>query len=86
MADRRVTNTHKDDQGDIMALCAPGAAWSPRGKGDAIRDIDSGVHTYYVQWTDKRTEITVVNGPTGKYLRTDWDNTSRNNLDDLPDC
>ncbi len=33
-----------------------------------------------------RTEIRVVNGPTGKYLRTDRDNTSRNNLDDLPDC
>lgn len=35
---------------------------------------------------EKRTPIRVVNGPTGKYLRTDKDSTSKNNLDDLPDC
>lgn len=41
----------------------------------------------FVRWLDGiRTEIRVVNGPTGKYLRTDRDQTSHNNLDDLPDC
>jgi hypothetical protein len=56
-------------------------------KADAIQDIESGVHGYYVPWPDGvRTEIRVVNGPNGKYLRTDKDNTTRNNLDDLPDC
>ena len=30
--------------------------------------------------------IHVVNGPRGKYLRTDRDSTVKNNLDDLPDC
>lgn len=63
-----------------------GAVWSPRMKSDAIRDIESGMHTYHVPWKDGRTEIRVVDGPSGKYLRTDSDNTSRNNLDDLPDC
>lgn len=86
MADRRVTHTRKDKDGDITALCKPGEFWSPRSNADAIRDIEGNAHTYYVQWPEKRTEIRVVNGPTGKYLRTDRDNTTKNNLDDLPDC
>jgi len=31
-------------------------------------------------------DIHVVRGPNGKYLRTDPDRTSRNNLEDLLDC
>jgi hypothetical protein len=86
MADREVTQTGKDAKGDIASLCNPGASWSPRSKSAAIQDIDSGDHTYHVKWPGKRTEIRVVKGPTGKYLRTDRDETIRNNLLDLPDC
>jgi hypothetical protein len=87
MADRAVRKTGKDKDGDITALCDDGASWSPRRKADAISDIDDGVHTYYVPWTSGRTEIRVVNDATkGKYLRTDRDSTTKNNLDDLPDC
>ncbi len=86
MADRAVRRTRKDQDGDILALCNPGDIWSPRLKADAIHDIESGLHTYYVPWQSGRTPIKVVKGPKGKYLRTDRDNTSRNNLDDLPDC
>lgn len=86
MTDRAVRQTRKDRDGDILALCNPGSTWSPRLKQDAIRDIESGAHTYHVPWTTGRTEIRVVNGPNGKYLRTDQDSTTRNNLDDLPDC
>ena len=87
MADRPVSQTRKDTSGDITALCHPGESWSPRSKNDAINDIDSGTHRYYVDWPGgKRTWIRVVNGPSGKYLRTDRDDTTRNNLDDLPDC
>lgn len=86
MTDRAVRRTRKDDDGDITALCDPGTTWSPRLKADAIRDIESGVHTYHVPWTGGRTEIHVVRGSTGKYLRTDRDKTPRNNLNDLPDC
>lgn len=84
MADRRVTHSRKDRDGDITAIGNPGQLWSPRPKADAIRDIESGAHTYFVQWPERRTEIRVVNGASGKYLRTDRDNTTRNNLDDLP--
>ena len=86
MADRPVRKTRKDQDGDILALCNDGSHWSPRKKADAIQDIETGLHTYHVPWRDGRTEIRVVNGPRGKYLRTDHDNTERNNLDDLPDC
>jgi hypothetical protein len=86
MADRAVYRTRKDIYGDILALCNPEEFWSPRSKEEAIRDIEQGIHTYYVPWTDGRTEIRVVRGQSGKYLRTDRDNTVRNNLDDLPDC
>ena len=86
MADRQVCSTGKDRDGDITKLCKSGESWSPRSKQDAIHDIDHGLHHYYVQWLEKRTDICVVYGSTGRYLRTDRDNTSRNNLDDLPNC
>lgn len=86
MADRAVRKTGKASDGDITSLCDDGQYWSPRLKADAIADIENGAHTYHVPWTDGRTEIRVVDGPTGKYLRTDRDSTTRNNLDDLPDC
>lgn len=86
MADRAVYKTGKDRDGDITKLCNGGELWSPRDKSDAIRDIENRVHSYYVPWKSGRTEIRVVQGNNGKYLRTDQDGTSKNNLDDLPDC
>ena len=85
MSDRRVTNTGKDSGGDITRLCNPSQGWA-RSKEDAIRDIENSIHTYYVFDGTTRTEIRVVRGRTGKYLRTDPDRTSKNNLDELPDC
>ncbi len=43
MAKRQVTQTQKDTDGDITALCNPEASWSPRKKADAINDIFSRV-------------------------------------------
>lgn len=86
MADRAVYKTGKDSYGDITSLCNDSAAWSPRSKAGAIADIEAGLHTYYVPWNSGRTEIRVVHGATGKYLRTDADSSTRNNLDDLPNC
>lgn len=86
MSDRAVRKTRKDRDGDILGLCNVGDYWSPRSKLDVINDIECRIHTYYVPWKSGRTDIKVANGPTGKYLRTDRDSTSKNNLDDLPDC
>ena len=44
------------------------------------------MHTYYVENDGKRTDVHVVHGTSGKYLRTDADAKSANNLDNLPDC
>ena len=86
MADRRVTHSRKNHDGDITALCNHSAWWSPRMKADAIQDIRLRRHSYYVQLGGRRVDIHVVSGPRGPYLRTDPDKTTRNNLDDLPDC
>ena len=87
MTQRQVTKTGKDRDGDITSVCHPGAYWSPRSKLDTIRDIETGEHQYYVPWTHSEpTLIRVVDGPNGKYLRTDRDKTSKNNLADLKDC
>lgn len=87
MADRKVTQTGKDKDRDITKLCRPGADWSPRRKADAIEDIKKDRHTYFVELPGLgRVDIKVVRGSHGDYLRTDPDKTTRNNLDDLPDC
>lgn len=86
MADRAVRQSCKNTDGDIIGLCDNGSLWSPRKSADVIRDIENKVHTYHVPWKSGRTEIHVVNNNGKKYLRTDRDNTSRNNLDDLPNC
>lgn len=89
MADRRVTRTDKDRDGDVTALCNPGASWSPRRKRNAISDIDNRIHTYYVENSAGRSNIIVVDDPTvsgGKYLRTDPNGKCSDNLDSLPSC
>ncbi len=87
MASRQVRATGKDTNKNITKLCNAGQDWSPRAKAEAISDIENGAHSYYVSWPDgKTTSVTVVNGQNGKYLRTQRDGSTKNNLEDLPDC
>lgn len=86
MADRRVTSTGKDRDGDITKLCNTGQHWSPIYKNDAIQHIDNNRHTYHVRDSYGRSDIHVVNGQHGKFLRTDPNGKCRDNLDELPDC
>ena len=84
MADRRVTGTGKDLHGDITALCG---WWGRSSKANAITEIELGRHTYYVQDVyNHRANVQVVNGRTGKYLRTDPNALCSDNLDNLPNC
>lgn len=83
MADRRVRQTGKDEDGDITSLCNTGEWWSPRAKADATSDIRSGAHSYYVEEAGYRSDVHVTSDG---HLRTDADETSKNNLDNLPDC
>ncbi len=85
MADRRVAETGKDSDGDIIRLCNIGI-WPSVSRDEAIKHIENGVHTYYVNAAGYRTDVHVVKVGFKKYLRTTADKTSKNNLDNLPDC
>ena len=79
---RLVTSSAKDTDGDIAGLCG---SFGEVGKATAIRHIESGTYNYFV--TKELADIHVVSHPLyGKYLRTDPDKTTTNNLDELPDC
>jgi len=83
MAARRIRQTGKNSDRDIISLCNTGEPWSPRTKADAIADMRSGSHSYYVDEAGYKTDVHVTSGGD---LRTDADQTSKNNLDNLPDC
>ena len=81
MTDRRVTHCGKDRDGNITSLCNPTESWSPLRKLDAIQDIRTRTHHYYVQGRAQRTFIHVFRGD---HLRIDFDAGS--NLHNLPAC
>lgn len=84
MTDRRVKRSGKDRDGDITSLCGD---WGTVAKATAIREIESGLHSYFVQDSLlRRADVQVVNGPTAEYLRTDPNSSCSDNLDSLPDC
>jgi hypothetical protein len=83
MAQYEVSGSGKDQDGNIVALCG---VWGTYDSSTIIQWIQLG-HEFYVPLNNgTNAAIGVVEGPTGPYLRTDWDSTSTNNLDDLPDC
>lgn len=84
--DRRVKQSGKNRDGDVMALCNPAEAWSPQKKADAIADIENGTYRYYVEEQVPRVYVQVYTLRGVKHLRTTADRHSRNNLDNLPDC
>ena len=91
MANRQVTNSHKDPEGDIIGLCGP---WYPTTTGlsyenraTIVHHIDTGTHVYFVR-VPGHGDV-AVKAPTRygrRYLTTHPDGTGRNNLDNLPTC
>jgi hypothetical protein len=81
---REVTHVSRNEDGTILAIGNPGQKWSPRSKDDAARDIDRGLHRYFVRRGDAVVDIDVVHTG-GKYLRTGPDATVLDNLANLPD-
>ena len=79
---REVTATRKE-KGTITHLCNRSASWSPVSVGQAIDEIESGTVRYFVRNGDQITGVRVVGG---NYLRTLPDDTSDDNLDELPGC
>ena len=48
--------------------------------------IESRTHTFYTYVAGKRSDVRVVIGPNGKYLRTYADDVWNDNLLALPEC
>lgn len=86
MIERQITNTKKDSSGNIILLCNPTEWWSPRSANEILWDIEEAMYLYFVLVDGRKVEIKVITELTGKYLRTDPDKTTKNNLDELPDC
>jgi hypothetical protein len=83
LVERRVSRSGKDGEGDITSLCG---SWGEESKNTVIRQIEASTHDYYVEEEQPRVRVRVVSEGGRKYLRTTADSTSRNNLDNLPDC
>lgn len=62
-----------------------GAAWK-WPVADVVRSIEATTNTFYTLVNGNRSNIGVVNGPTGKYLRTYADSAWNDNLLSLPQC
>lgn len=88
MARRRVIRTSKDDDGDILALCwrdSDGKV-THTDKASAIAHIRGGTHSYHVAEQAPSVDVKVRTRNGTPYLTTEADATSKNNLDNLPDC
>lgn len=85
MLERKVTGTSKDSDGDITGLCN-NSGWGKVSKAEAIRHIENNTYSYYVEVSAPRVSVTVYEANGKKHLRTVSDKTSKNNLDNLPDC
>ena len=83
MSDRQVTGSSKDSSGVILGICG---SWGKTEKAAAVAEIKNGTHSYYVMGTKGRTDVIVVKGSTGDYLRTEPDLTKADNLQSLVDC
>lgn len=86
MIERQITNTKKDSSGNIVSLCNPAEWWSPKSANEILYDIEEDMYLYFVRVDGQKVEIKVITELSRKYLRTDPDKTTKNNLDDLPDC
>ena len=86
MADRIVTHTFRNTEGDIVAIGNPEDSWQQRHKEWAISDIVAGRHRYFVQGSGGSLRpVDVISHASGPYLRARADSDTDNNLDNMPE-
>lgn len=83
MSDYEVNRAGRDRDGDITKLCGP---WGSASSTDVMQLIQLGNRFYVPLTNGSRARIEIVQGQYRPYLRTNWDGTTRNNLDDLDPC
>ncbi|HCY75818.1 MAG TPA: DUF3892 domain-containing protein [Ignavibacteriales bacterium] len=86
MIERQITGIKKDSSGNIVSLCNPTEWWSPKSVNEILYDIEEYMYLYFVIVDGQKVEIKIITGLTKKYIRTDPDKTTKNNLEDLPAC
>jgi hypothetical protein len=83
----KVTHSKKGNDGTILAIGSEG--WT-KFKPDVIAEIEkvgNRKSPYFVEVNGSKVLVHVINdSQKGKYLRTDPDRTTKNNLSSLPDC
>lgn len=62
-----------------------GAGWT-KLEDTVIGEIDNGEESYFVEVGGQRVDVIVATREGTKYLRTDPDKTTENNLLSLPEC
>ena len=84
MPTEQITCTRKDEKGNITYLRnSQGILYS---SGEVIRLIKAGLASFFVDVNGARAEVRVAGIYPNEYLRTTADTSTRNNLDNLPDC
>ena len=79
-----ITKPNRDSTHEsITHLGGAGWRWTTQ---QVIASIESKANTFYTLVGGKRANVGVVNGKTGKYLRTYADNTWNDNLLALAEC
>ncbi len=62
-----------------------GSGWT-KSEDAVIEEIENGTESYFVDVNGNEVEVEVADREGTKYLRTDADETTENNLLSLPDC
>jgi len=87
MADVQVQCINKDPRDNrhegITHLGGTGWKWT---RTQVIQSIESGSNTFFTFVNSKRAEVAVVDGPSGKYVRTHADGYWNDNLLALMEC
>ncbi len=87
MADVQITCINKvprqNSHEGITHLGGPSWRWT---REMVIRAIEAGTDTFYTLASGRRADVGVVNGPSGKYLRTYADRQWSDNLLALREC
>lgn len=86
MIERQITNIKKDSKGRTRLICNPDEWWSPKSVKEVVYEIEESFYRYYVIVNNLKVEVKVIADSENKYLCTDPDKTTQNNLDELPEC
>jgi hypothetical protein len=89
----KVTCINKSDRQDIHeriahigGINADGTRWKLT-EDEAIKGIENGTWTFYVSINAQTVNVVIAKSSSGrKYLKTEADGTTTNNLLSLPEC